>query len=133
MKALFCTRCADVLAPFRHSGQTETWRYCQCGEAAVRWRDGDRGLLEVAAVYGPSSIRVIGVNNVFLGMATAGPSVGEYHTAEQWRNMHDYQGKTVEPHYLFHTDKRNCWAVITRIGESGDIFYIDEWPVREVS
>ncbi len=115
---MLCIGCSDIVSPFR-AWQKGTWRWCQCYQAGVRWRDGDKGLLEVTHQSGPSMVRVIGMNNDYLLRAVRG-----LQTPEEWRLLHTQQGQHVDPYYLFHKYRRNCWSVIIRPGETADVFHI---------
>ncbi len=123
-KAALCCCCADLVSPYASCQSDRRWRWCQCDELGVRWRDGERGLLEVTALHGPDYVRVVGVNNLFLQAAVSIPPGGGYRTPEQWRALHDLACDRVEPHYLFHKDNRACWALVVRIGESGDVTFV---------
>lgn len=121
MKAMLCTNCSDILAPYRDDGR---WRWCQCQLAAVRWRDGTAGLLDVAAFRGPSQVRILGLSNMFLEYGiNGGHRLGLM--AQDWRELHETCARKVGPHYLFHHTNRDCWALIVRVGESADIRFID--------
>lgn len=124
-KAALCTVCADIVSPHRAWQTDRTWRHCECGQMGVRWRDGDRGLLDVTAVHGPDTILVLGLNNMFLGAALQDAAS----TPRDWRDLHTATCEQVEPNYLFHVDRRNCWALLTRVGDSGDIIYVDQAEV----
>jgi len=134
-KAALCVSCADIVAPYRDWRTDHRWRWCECDHIGVRWRDGARGLIEVTALHGPDTVRVIGINNSFLGLAvTPAPQREDgVRSAEQWRALHDYTCSRVEPHYLFHADQRNCWALIVKVGESGDVIWVDWADVRAPS
>lgn len=119
MKAALCITCSDIVTPFRDWQTNRTWRWCQCDHVGVRWRDGEKGLLEVASLHGPEYVRVLGFNNAFLAAGVQG-----FRMAEDWRDLHEAAAKAVDPHYLFHADRRNCWALIVAIGESGDVSLI---------
>ena len=122
-KAALCLNCADIFSPYRHD--TERWRWCACKGAGVRWRDGERGLLEVTSVGGPDQLRVIGINNNYLALAVQdGPGRGSGQPGSWWREAHEASTELVEPHYLFHKDKRACWALVVAVGESGDVFFV---------
>ena len=119
-KAAFCLNCADIVAPYRHEDGGR-WRWCDCDAMGVRWRDGERGLLEVTSLGGPNHLRVLGINNNFLPAAVqTGPTC----TPDEWRALHQNAAELVEAHYLFHKDKRACWALIVAVGESGDVFFV---------
>lgn len=126
-KAALCISCADLVSPYRDWDRDRRWRWCQCDEVGVRWRDGARGLLEVTALHGSDYLRVLGINNAFLQLAVwkYPDSPTGSRTAEQWRNLHDLTCTEIDPYYLFHTDNRNCWALVVRVGETGDVSFID--------
>lgn len=121
-KAALCMHCSDIISPYRDWQTNRAWRWCQCQHAATRWADGDRGLVEVTAVHGPDFVRVIGLNNAFLE-AAASPS-GAVFTTEEWRRLHTACAGVVAPHYLFHKDQRDCWALVVAVGGSGDITFV---------
>lgn len=123
-KAALCVHCADIFSPYRAWQTNRAWRWCQCGHTGVRWRDGERGLIEVSSLHGEDGVRVIGINNSFLEAAVALMRPGGL-MAEEWRELHDASTEAVEPYYLFHREKRNCWALIVRVGESGDVAFVD--------
>lgn len=62
---------------------------------------------------------MIGFSNMFLQAAVAGWRMGE-----EWRDLHTQCAQQVEPGYLFHANRRDCWAVIVRVGESGDVTFV---------
>ncbi|HEV8653136.1 MAG TPA: hypothetical protein VG276_28020 [Actinomycetes bacterium] len=120
-KAAICAACWDIVSPRRAWETDRSWRWCECDHIGVRWRDGALGLLEVASLHGADGVRVLGLNNMFLeeGMRTRDAD------PQGWRAWHEATCEQVEPHYLFHKDKRNCWALLVRPGESGDVFLMD--------
>jgi hypothetical protein len=123
-KAAICTACADIVSPYRDwqaDRPWRSWRWCECEHVGVRWRDSARGLLEVASLHGAEGIRVLGLNNQFLTEAVRTPAAD----AAGWRAWHAATCSQVAPHYLFHAQKRACWAVVVRPGESGDVFLMD--------
>lgn len=130
-KAAICITCADIVSPYRDWGNGR-WRWCQCDEMGVRWRDGARGMLEVTALHGPDHLRVLGINNAFLALAvTANPgSPAGTRIGEQWRALHKFTCEQVEPHYLFHATNRDCWALVVRVGESSDVFFMGYMAAR---
>lgn len=129
-KAALCTHCFDIVAPFRDWQANRAWRWCQCDHMGVRWLDGARGLIEVTAVHGEPYVRVIGLHNGFLENG-----VRMDLSTEEWRLLHSASVDTVDAHYLFHKDRRACWALIVRPGDSGDISFVDwadaKWPKEE--
>jgi hypothetical protein len=125
-KAALCVHCSDIVSPHRDWQTNRDWRWCECGHAAVRWRDGARGLIEVTALHGSDHVRVLGINNLFL---TAAVSTNPYsedgrRNEKQWRALHELACERVEPNYLFHKDRRNCWVLVVRVGESGDVTFV---------
>jgi hypothetical protein len=127
VKALFCGRCSSI-----HSGPVDgTWRFCDCGQAAVRWADSTAGQLQVWS-SDLEKIRVIGLNNSMI-YAAFGTVRGITGTAdEQWRLTHD-QSCADARGYLFHTSRRDCWAVIVAPHESGDVAWLTERPSVEAT
>jgi hypothetical protein len=124
-KAALCVACTDIVSPRRAWETDRRWRWCECDETGARWRDGTKGLLEVTSLRGSAGVRVIGINNLFLQAAVSlNPhSPDGSRTPEQWRALHDLACEGVEPHYLFHKDRRSCWALVIRVGESGDVTF----------
>lgn len=128
MKAALCVSCTDILAPYGDWQINREWRWCQCRRVGVRWRDGAKGLLEVTSMEGPDYVRVLGINNQVLVMA-CDPGLSPRSHAE-WRTVHEVTCREVEPFYLFHEDKRNCWALLIRPGETGDVTLVDYAAVK---
>lgn len=123
-KAAICVGCSDIVSPYPEPASG--WRWCCCRHVAVRWRDPHRGLLDVTALHGPTTVRVLGLNNAFLAAAVQGRPWGEPEAVhEEWRLLHDQTCEDVEPHYLFSERKRQCWAVVIRPGETGDVRYVE--------
>jgi hypothetical protein len=78
-------------------------------------------LLEVTSFHGPEGVVVIGLHNQFiLGASEELDDAG-------WRRLHERV--TTAPGYLFDATKRDCWAVLTRVGQSNDVFFV---PYGEV-
>lgn len=128
MKVMFCTACGDIIAPYGDWQANPAWRWCRCDQAGVRWRDGDTGLLEVTSSHGPAGVRVIGLNNQFLHAGVTGGQRNSMH----WQDLHAAAARQVAAGYLFHENRRNCWAVIIIpsapgdvAGETRDVFFID--------
>jgi hypothetical protein len=95
----------------------------------VRWADGDKGLVEVTAVDGRGHVRVIGHNNGFLTWAVERPPPDP----EAWRALHTAScGLAAGTGYLFGSDRRDCWALVVRVGESGDVTFVDYAEARRV-
>lgn len=124
MKALFCGECSAII-----SGPKDgSWRWCDCGNAAIRWTNPVTGKAEVwADVRG--IVRVIGLNNMLLQLPSV-PNGSREEQGQAWRELHESATRLVDPHYLFHADQRACWAVVIRPGETNDVRYADERPER---
>lgn len=121
-KAVLCLNCSDIFAPYRDWETNRSWRWCQCGSTGGRWVDGVRGLLEVTCLYERPQVRVLGLSNMFLEAAVrTAPTAA----AVEWRRLHEACANLVEPHYLFHEDRRACWALVVRPNESGDVTFVD--------
>jgi len=120
------------VAPYADPGRG--WRRCQCGDARVRWRNPDAGVLEVSSLRGPDGVRALGMANNFLSTAMysqpygdpANPEAGEPDGVdEEWRLLHDEACEQVPRNTLFHETKRSCWSVVIRAGETGDVLFIE--------
>ncbi len=117
MKAMFCTLCGSIHSP----GVGGSWGFCDCGQAAMRWTDPRKGVAQVWA-RDPVSVKVLGFNNAML---TSEPlDIGD----EKWRNRHKLSGLTIGENYLFSNTRRDCWAVIFRPGDTGDVAWCIEEP-----
>jgi hypothetical protein len=132
MKAALCTTCGQVIGPRPRQADWSVWTWCAdpCAHTAVRWRDGHKGLLEVTSLHGPEGVVVIGLHNGFI--AGLAEKVTE---PEWWRSLHDRVTAEHSDGYLFHRSNRDCWAVLVRPGQSGDVFFIpygDAWPTRPI-
>ena len=123
-KAALCVDCFDIVSPRRAWQVDRSWRWCECENTAVRWRDGAKGLIEVTSLHGPDGVRVLGLSNLFLERAVQDPQSRGGLMAQDWRELHDACAKHIEPHYLFHADNRACWALVVRVGESGDVTFV---------
>jgi hypothetical protein len=119
-KAALCVHCSDIVSPHRDWQNDRAWRWCECAHMAVRWRDGAQGLIEVTALHGAGMVRVLGFNNTFLAKAVQHPPA----FPEMWRELHAVTCHDVPDNYLFHASKRDCWALIVRPGESGDVTFV---------
>lgn len=123
MKAAMCTTCGQVIGPQPRTNEGAwTWCAMPCAHSAVRWRDGAKGLLEVTSLHGPDGVVVIGLHNGFIAALADGPD------DELWRRVHDLA--TDAPGYLFDKSKRACWAVLTRVGQSNDVFFMPYQAAR---
>lgn len=124
MKLAYCTQCSDFVAPYRDSGPQARWRWCVCDHMAVRWANSSRGHLEVTAMHGRDHVRIIGLSNLFLLKAVSGLPVGD-DPDEDWRVFHALVAEETPDHYLFSERRRECWAVVFRVGDTGDVKFID--------
>ena len=110
MKALLCYAVGGLhLTSFG-----EEWRRCECRQTAVRWEDPDRGTVVVAAMQ-PEYVRIMGLSNAYL-LPALGPEAGGF---EAMRLRHTRA--TEAPGYVFDAAKAACWAVIFRVGSTGDV------------
>jgi hypothetical protein len=120
-KAALCIACSDIVSPRRAWQTDRSWRWCECKHMATRWRDGARGLIEVTSLHGPDGVLILGLDNAFLAEAARD---GRDYGASHWRALHDRTCTEVDPHYLFHKDRRACWALVVAVGESGDVTFV---------
>ena len=114
-KAIICTACNQVVGP--RSNGSKQWNFCSppCMHSGVRWRDPQKGHLEVTSLHGPHGVLIIGLHNGMLHTAMS------RHTDEQWREIHT--DLTKAPGYLFDESKRACWAVALKVGDSNDVWF----------
>lgn len=123
MKILYCLICHTIVSPFPDPDRV---RFCDCGQSSVRWIDPYAGKLEVKSVA-LDKIRVIGLDNRMLRAAQLGPPDGSGQRPDKnkwWRDMHGQT--TSDAHgYLFSDKLRDCWAIIIKQGESGDITWVN--------
>lgn len=119
-KALLCVACVDVLSPWRDWQTNPSWRWCQCGLAGVRWVDGRTGLIAVTSANGQDGVRVLGLDNGFL---LPGITAG-FGMDEDWRVLHQEATTSAPNQYLFNDTRRACWAVIVKVGQSGDVVWV---------
>lgn len=118
MKLLYCMECTTIISPQPTANRV---RFCDCGQASIRWIDPHSGTLEVKALN-LSAVRVIGLNNNMLRAAAIGPEEG-HSTDDWWRRVHDGLAAEADG-YLFNQELRNCWAVIVAQGETSDITWV---------
>lgn len=124
MKALVCLKCSTIRSP-----RTDTsWTHCDCGQSAIRWVDPQQGTAEMWAVDA-FYVRLLGLHNDVLmrpqvpGWPTPGGDAA-------WRHLHEVVCRDAEG-YLFHSDRRDCWAVVTWPGESTDVTFRAEPTPKE--
>lgn len=112
MKLVFCLKCCDIRSP----NKDESYTVCNCGNVIFRWSDPERGILKLKA-RDRNLVRVIGLNNQML-LADINVKFND----DGWKEIHQ---KSCEEStgYLFHKDKRNCWAVVIRVGQSSDVMW----------
>ncbi len=121
MKALVCLSCCTIRSP----KLDRTWTPCDCGQAAVRWTDPQGGIAEVWAVD-RLYVRLLGLHNQVL-MHPIVPGLGNPGGDAGWRHLHQLTCSQAEG-YLFHSDRRDCWAVVTYPGESSDVTFVEQRP-----
>lgn len=115
MKALACGSCADIQAL-----QWE-WRTCKCGNTSARWVDPYAGTAEFRA-KDRSKAFLLGLNNHLLEPALR----GELGMFEDFRLVHERA--TDAPGYVFDKSRASCWAVIVRVGQTGDVTWAKDDP-----
>lgn len=121
MKALVCLSCSTIRSP----RTDKTWTPCDCGQASIRWADPQAGLAQVWAAD-PFYVRVLGLNNDILAYPVV-HGVGLSGGDATWRRLHKTTCEQSDG-YLFHTDRRNCWAVLTWPGETSDVTFVPARP-----
>ena len=119
MKALVCLSCSTIRSP----RTDRSWTHCECGQSGIRWVDPEKGVAEMWAVD-PLYVRLLGLHNGVLAHPIV-PGVGI--RDESWRHLHKVICEQAEG-YLFHTDHRGCWAVVTWPGESSDVSVVPPPP-----
>lgn len=118
MKALVCLQCSTIRSPLTNG----SWTHCDCGQSAIRWVDPKVGTAEMWAVD-PFYVRLLGLHNGILLLPQLPGRAPEY-----WHRLHEDVCRTAKG-YLFHSSERNCWAVLTLPGESGDVTFRAEPPM----
>lgn len=63
MKILYAECCGELVVPYP---QKDRPRFCNCNNAAVWWKDPQKGDLAVYSMNGPRYVSVLGINNDFL-------------------------------------------------------------------
>ena len=115
MKALVCGRCGDI-----HALQDE-WRTCKCGAIRAHWVDGERGIAEFDA---PAHLRrygfLLGLHNGVLIPALR----GELGMFSDFRAA--AEAATDAPNSVFDKGRGNAWAVVVRVGATGDVSWVQE-------
>lgn len=117
-KALLCLPCGDLVCPYGQWRRHGEWRWCECGEAGIRWADGSPGTVEVCANLGVDQIRVFGASTAYLEPAVR---TGSNLAPGMWRELHRLTTGLVDDRYLFHDSRRGCWAVIVHPDDSDEI------------
>lgn len=128
MKALVCTKCMDIRA-LEPNG---AWTVCRCGNTEGRWLNPQEGQVRVRA-KDRSFVRFLGLNNRFLIRAIEGPTTKELIASggqwSWWKKLHEFA--TDAKGYIFDKQFRECWAVVIKVGDTGDIKWEDEAPPSE--
>ncbi len=128
MKLVYCLECADIFSP----GKDRATR-CACGYTVAKWYDPARGHLQVASRADRSHLRVLGINNNWLAMATS-ITESDKLTADEIDDLHrQYNEMTSEraEGYLFKT--RNCPIIMAEVIHLNrtDIYYYPDL-IKEV-
>jgi hypothetical protein len=113
MELLYCCTCRDIVAPMACRTGDRPWDWCACAQAGMR--RGSAEPVEVTAAGGPGTIRIISLSGDFLAAAVSAPPSG-YGAARAWRKLHDSCAADSGPGSLL--AERDCWAVITRPGDT---------------
>lgn len=126
MKALVCLKCSTIRSPQTN----QQWTHCDCGQSAIRWVDPTKGIAEMWAVEA-FYVRLLGLHNEILCTPQI---VGVPRTGgdASWRHLHEVVCANADG-YLFHKDRRNCWAVVTWPGESTDVTFRAEPPMADAA
>ncbi len=125
MKALACGYCGDIRA-LGHAGLYESitaWVSCACGMTRARWIDPYAGTAEFKVPplrTTPFKCFLLGLNNRVLEPALR----GELGMFQDFREAHDLA--TEAPNYIFDKGRAGCWAVIVRVGSTGDVTWAKE-------
>jgi len=110
-----------------HTPGVGKWEICQCGQTGAKWEDPQAGRLIVACRSDRGAVRVLGLNNQYLLPAVT--TAGHW---EEHRQLHD--AATDAPGYVFDKSRAGCWAVVFRVGSTGDTRwateaeYMECWP-----
>lgn len=115
MKAVICTTTGGVHI---HTPGVGKWEICQCGATGAKWDDPEAGKLAVAA-RNRGRVLGLGLNNQLLLRAVTAPG----QAWEDYRNWHDIA--TDAPGYVFDKSRAGCWAVVFRIGSTGDTRFVE--------
>lgn len=120
-KLAMCLDCSDIVMPYPDSDVTKEWRHCYCRRCSVAWEDGKLGKLLVGHSRGRNHVRVIGMNNLFL-YSDETVNIGD---DNDWKQRHAETSAKCGDHYLFHHTRRDCWACIIAVGQTGDVSFVD--------
>lgn len=112
MKLVFCLECADIFSP----GNQNPTR-CKCGYSVAKWRDAQRGTLEVASRMNEEHLRILGINNDWLYSSIPLEDMDILHRNNTQRTCDLAVG------YLFQTQARNSAIIMFRPDES-QVFYV---------
>jgi hypothetical protein len=71
-------------------------------------------------------VRLLGLHN---GVLAHPQIIGTFLPDATWRHIHEVTCRHNSDGYLFHAERRNCWAVVTWPGESSDVTLCEPPPV----
>lgn len=125
VKAIICyaARAGYAAGTVHVTSFTRDWTPCQCGNVRAKWLDERAGTM-VADAADREKVRFLGMDNRMLipRMSGIGGDAWEVH-----RTLHEIS--TTAPGYVFDKSRAGCWAVIARIGSTGDT----RWATPEES
>jgi hypothetical protein len=116
VKAVICTVRGGVHI---HTPGNGRWEVCQCGNTGAKWEDPEAGKLLVACRARRDQVFGLGLNNQLLLRAVT----AQGQVWEDYRDWHDIA--TDAPGYVFDKAKAGCWAVVFRIGSTGDTRFVE--------
>jgi hypothetical protein len=128
VKAIICTGHGDVHI---HSF-TQEWTACLCGNVKARWEDPQAGTVVVTTRVpaGRDRVRLLGLNNQLLLPAVTA-------RGQMWEDFRAWHEQATDaPGYIFDKSRAACWAVVARIGSTGDVRWATDdehaeaWPAE---
>lgn len=120
MKAIICGLCNDIRA--LRAGEVVT---CACGNVSGRWVDPMKGTAKIFA-RDRSMVRILGFDNRMLLYSF---DANMPHAHYDYREMHKLLTESAQG-FIFHTDMRNCPFAIFEVGQTTDVSWDTESPVK---